>query len=157
MPDAPLAIRQKLEAAVKAYLVSRAPSGAHLGNVDFRLRQEITALKFPRVVIEALRAPAFEDMNDLYMVDLRVYLGSQVTETGTPSADEKHAARTGSITEFLADREAFKAFCNDPEASGVSGLLVHDILLEDEEGEQTGNHWIELLAYLVPCQLVSTP
>jgi hypothetical protein len=156
MPDAPLAIRQKLEAATKAYLVSRAPSGSYLESVDFRLRQKVTTQKFPRVVIEALRAPAFEDMNELYMVDLRIYLGSHINETGTPDAAEKHAARTGSITEFLADREAFKTFCNDPVASGVSGLLVHDILLEDEEGEQTGQHWIELLAYLVPCQLVST-
>lgn len=156
MPDAPLAIRQKLEAATKAYIEAKitADATAEMTAVDVRLRQEVTQIKFPRLVLEAMRAPAFEDMNELYMVDFRAYLGTHAVER---DSSQRHADRVGKITEWFADREGFKAFCNDPEQSGVAGLLVHDILLEDEEGEQTGEHWIDLLNYLIPCQLIDEP
>jgi hypothetical protein len=154
MPDAPLAIRQKLEAAARAYLEAKitADGTATMTALDVRLRQEVTQIKFPRIVVEAMRAPAFEDMNELYMVDFRAYLG---THTSERDSLQVHADRTGKIAEWFADRDAFVAFCNNPEISGVVGLVVHDILLQDEEGEQTGEHWIDLLNYLIPCQIIN--
>lgn len=154
MPDAPLAIRQKVEAAVQAYLVARiAAAGATaLTGVDLRLRQEVVNRQFPRVVIEALRSPAMEEDYDVYMVDLMVALGTQATEKDSAA---RHAARAGLLAEWLADREAFKAFVHGA-TPAVPDLRVYDIIPADEQAEQTGEHWLDALSYTVPAQLVSS-
>jgi hypothetical protein len=151
MSNAPLAIRQKTEAFFQAYLKSRilAVPGTFMDGVGIILRQQITTRAFPRVVIEAARAPADENMNELYRVDLKIYLGTHSSE---PDAVNRHAIRTGLISEWMADRAAIKAFNTDA-ANPVSSLSVLDCLLEDEEGEQTGEHWIEVLGYMVPAQI----
>ncbi len=167
---ASLALRQKLESAVRAYLVARAADAGTtaLTGVGIMLRQEVTDLKLPRVICEATRAPAFEDMNELYMVDFMVALGTDALEA---SASDRHTLRTGLLTEWLADRAGFVAYINTGARPWVSpaptpaipvpGLIVHDILLQDEQGEQVNiaaaGYWLEALAYLIPAQLVSTP
>jgi hypothetical protein len=169
MPDAPLAIRQKVEAATKAYLVARiAAAGADsLTGVDLKLRQEITDIKFPRVLLEAPRAPAFEGMNELYMCDLMAALATEALESPVATVATRHATRIGLLAEWLADRASFLAYVNegrrpwiDPEPAPIDppvpDLVIHDILLEDEQGEQTGDHWLDVLSYLVPAQLKSS-
>lgn len=155
MPDAPLAIRQKTEAAVKAYLLARiAAAGPNaLTGIDVTVRQEVTKRHFPRVVIEAQRSPAMEEDYDVYLVDLMVALGTLATEEDSAT---RHAARAGLLTEWLADRDAFKAFVNAV-TPPVPDLRVYDIIPQDEQAEQTGEHWIDALSYSVPAQLVSTP
>jgi hypothetical protein len=165
-----LALRQKLEAAVRAYLLARvADAGTSaLTGVSILLRQEVSDFRLPRVICEATRAPAFEDMNELYMVEFLVALGTDAQEA---TASDRHTLRTGLLTEWLADRPSFLAFVNEgarpwvapaPTPSGppIPGLLAHDILLQDEQGEQVNQgaagYWLEACAYLIPAQLVST-
>lgn len=177
MSDAPLAIRQKLEVATLAYLRARiAAAGPNaltylVSRNQLLARAAVADVKFPRVIAEALSAPAYEDMNELYMVSFGIYLATQGNEsedTGPGTPPEKHAARNGLLAEFLADREGFKAYVNTgaqpwlptpppAPAPPVPDLHVYDILLESEDGEQTGNYWFEVLTYLVPCQLVDNP
>jgi hypothetical protein len=154
MPDVPYSIRDKIEAAVKAYLVHRiAAAGANvLTGVDIRLTQEVTDLKFPRIVIECVRAPAFEDMNTLYMCDLMVAMGTLATETDSAV---RHATRVGLLSEWLADRTAYLAYVNSV-TPPVPDLIAYDILLQEEQGEQTGQHWLDVLSYLAPAQLRSS-
>lgn len=152
MADAPYSIRNKTEAFFKEYLVARiaADTGGKFAGVDVKLRQEVTQRNFPRIVIEAARAPVSEHLNELYMVELRIYLGTHASEADSSST---HAARSGLIAEWMADRAAQATF---GATTTVTNLTLHDCLLEDEEGEQTGEHWIEIFAYSVPAQLSST-
>lgn len=153
MPDAPFALRSKVETALVSYLAARvaAAGTTAMSGVSIRQRQEITPANktLPLVVVEVVSAPAFEDMNELYMCDVMVALGGLATEADGAT---RHAQRTGLLTEWLADRAAFLAHVGGSPAP-VPGLVCHDILLQEEQGEQTGEHWLEALGYLVPAQL----
>lgn len=151
MSNAPLAIRQKTEAFFRAYLKSRviASTPSAMDGVDLSLRQEIKTRVFPRVVIEAARSTPDENMNELYRVTMLVHIGTHSAESDSAN---RHALRAGLVAEWLADRTAIKSYLISG-ANPVQSLSVLDCLLEDEEGEQTGEHWIEILGYLVPAQL----
>lgn len=152
MPDAPLAIRQKTEAFFQEYLAARiaADTSTLFTSVDVKLRQEITKKSFPRIVIEASRAPVSEHLNELYLVELKIYHGTSTLETDSVN---RHTVRSGLIAEWMADRAAQTTFAA---TTTVDGLILHDCLLEEEDGEQTGEHWIEIFSYQVPAQLLST-
>jgi hypothetical protein len=158
MPDATYAIRQKTEAAIRAYLAARveaAEAATVLDDVEILLRQEITELRFPRVIVEALRSPEDETAAGLYMVELQVLCGTQATEGTTPAT--LHAQRTGLLAEWLADKASLLPALNPPttgdDVRTVKGLYLYDIYLSVEEGEQTGEHWIDRLSYTVVAAL----
>lgn len=155
MPDAPSAIRQKLEMATKAYLAAKiAEDGrAELTALDVRVRQDVSQLRFQRVVIDAHASAPDDNMNALYRISLRVGIGTHAEERNSVEA---HAIRVGAISKWLADQAGFAAFCTDPLQSGVEDLIVYDILLTDEAGDQAGEHWFDILDYEVPAQIYDT-
>jgi hypothetical protein len=166
-----LAIRQKIEAAVRAYLLARVASAGTtaLTGVGIVLRQEVIDLRLPRVLVEVLRAPVFEDMDELYMAELMVAVA---TDAAATDAAAQHTLRVGLLSEWMADRASFLAYvatgarpwitpAPTPGGAPVEGLVVHSIFPQDEQGEQvqqaaTG-FWLDAVAYVVPAQLESTP
>lgn len=154
-----LAIRAKLDAATKAYLVARvAAAGAcALTGVAIRTRLDVADGKkyMPIVIVETPDAPALEDLNTLYMCATTVGLAGLANYPDEASAASLHAERTGLLTEWLSDRAAFTAYVNT--TAPVPQLHVYDIRLNSEDGEQvsdpSGGHWIEALSYLIPAQL----
>lgn len=171
VPDS-LAIRAKVDAAVKAYLLARvaAYGQSALTGVAIRTRLDVADGKkyMPIVVIETASAPAFEELNTLYMCSTTVGLAALANYPTVAEAADLHAQRTGLLTEWLADRASFKAYINEglqpwitpapaPINLPVPQLHVSDILLNSEDGEQAadpaGGHWIEALSYLIPAQL----
>jgi hypothetical protein len=171
-PADSLAIRVKVDDAVKAYLAARvaAYGTSALTGVPIRTRLDVNDGKkvMPIVVVETGDAPAFEDLNTLYMCQTVVGHAGLATDPTPAEAAAKHAERTGLLTEWLADRESFKAYINqgrqpwitpapDPITLPVPQLHVSDILLNAEDGEQapdpSGGHWLEALTYLIPAQI----
>lgn len=162
MPDATLAIRQKTEAMIKAYLQSKIAAAAPsaMDGVDLRLRQEVTTRAFPRCVIECPRASEDDDTKTtgVYQVELMILTGTQADET---NAAAQHAKRVGLISEWINSSEAAKAalmaFCNPPSPGpdnrAVKGFYLYDIQPGQEDGDQTGQHWIDRLVITLIAQL----
>lgn len=167
-----LAIRAKVDAAVKAYLAARvtAYGTSALTGVPIRTRLDVADGKkyMPIVIVETGDAPALEDLNTLYMCQTVVGHAALANEPTIATAAEKHAERTGLLTEWLADRTSFTLYINEgrqpwitpapePITPPVPQLRVYDIRLNAEDGEQAsdpaGGHWLEALTYLIPAQI----
>ncbi len=154
-----LAIRSSLEAALLAYLTARvaAQGTCALTGVSLKPRQDTGTRAFPRVVLDALRAPQSDEYDGLYLIEFHTYCGTAATEAGaTPAlmatAPALQAARIGLLAEWLADKRRLLDFVN-PGTHGVTGLVIHDIYLSEESGDQTADHWLDELTHTIVCQL----
>jgi hypothetical protein len=160
MPNAPYAIRQKTEAALLAYIQSRLTTGDALAGTDLRVREDVAKRLFPVVIIECSRATEAEEAKGtgLYQLELTILIGTHSDEV---SAATKHAARVGLISEWINASEGTKAlllvFLNaptvGPDTRTVKGFLLYDILPGQEDGEQTGSHWMHRLVVTLIAQL----
>lgn len=147
MSEATNALRGQIEIAVRDYLRTQAAGIAEMEGVDFLTRQEVTDRRFPRVVVEAVRAPAQDDCNTLFMVELMVYLGSSANE---PDVKARHQARLGFLEERMGADEGAGFIAS---VSGHPSILVHKVFASDSAGEQNGEHFVEVLGYLMPSQV----
>ena len=146
--DKVLMIRQTLEAAVSSLLATAQTSGHPLADCSIRTNHERTAKPWPRIVVEAASVNADENVSDLYMVQVAIYIGTRLNES-TDSAD-KHRARVGRIEELMWSGEgnALKTA-----TAGSADLLVHAVYPDDSVGEPDGEHWADAVTSLVACQL----
>lgn len=168
MPDSTtsLAIRDKVEAVARAWLVANKPAGVPWDNVSIVRRKEITDRVFPRVVFDATRAPQDEAVEGLYMVELSIYIGTKGGEVetgivvGSPNDPAvRHTQRVGLVTELFGcgKKEAFMAFANAPaegeDTRAVKGIHIYDTYVEDEDGEQTDKAWMDMVQLQVVAAL----
>ena len=160
MSNATNAVRQKVEAALKAYLTAVIAEGTPLKPVELKTRQEITDVKFPRLVLDALRSPEDPAVEGLYRVELDMHLGTKATETdGATTADVLHAQRVGQLTDLLGygARATILAALNAPETGPdnrtVKGIEFYDLFVEEEAGDILERVWVERITYVVVCAL----
>lgn len=146
--DKTLMIRQTLEAAVASLLTTAQGSSVPLAACSIRTNHERTAKPWPRIVVEAASVNADENVSDLYMVQLAIYVGTRINEA-TDSAD-LHRARVGRIEELMWSGEgsALKsATAANPD------ILIHAVYPDDSVGEPDGEHWADAVTSLVACQM----
>jgi len=160
MPNAPYALRQKVEASLQSYLQSRisAVSPSALDGTNILLRQQVTNRTFPMVILECARGAEDEAAQGtgLSQIELTILIGSLATEA---NAAINHASRVGMIAEWIGpcSKAAILAFCNDPSPSPdqrvVKGILIYDVLPPHEDGDQTAQHWMDRLVVTIIAQM----
>lgn len=160
MSNAINAVRQKVEAALKAYLLSVIVDGTPLKGVDIKCREEITDVVFPRLVLDALRGQEEEAVEGLYRVELDIHLGTKATEIkGIDIGNALHAQRTGQLTDLLGygNRAMILAALNAPSTGPdprlVTGIEFYDLFIEEETGDIIDRVWISRCNYIAICAL----
>lgn len=146
--DTNLAVKQNLETAIADFLRSSITAGSALEGTHISTRCQNAKLSFPRVVVDVVRAPAQEDVNDLYMAEVNIYVATAVDE---PSSRDKIRARVGYIEETVGANEG--AALITATSSGSYSIVIHKVYLTDNYGEQVGEHWVDVIVLLVPVQM----
>lgn len=170
---APLAVRQKVENAVLLYLQAQiaacTPTALDTPTiVSLGIRQAVSSLGFPRVVIEGVRAALLADVDGLFDVTLTVFVATKIGELGATDAlyqqaANLHTARSGLIDSWLTPHihsgiSPLMVFLGlgQPAQGGalpLPGIIIHAMYLSDQQSEQVGEHWTDTLTYSTVCQL----
>lgn len=172
-PIAPLAVRQKVENAILLYLTAQiaacTPTALDTPTVvSLGIRQAVSSLGFPRIVIEGIRAALVENLDGLFDVTLTIFVATKIGELGATDAlyqqaANLHTARAGLIDSWLSphpktDVSPVMEFLGrgQPANAGalpLAGLIIHALFLSDQQSEQVGEHWTDTLTYSTICQL----